>query len=190
MSHQAAIVVAVVLTAAAVTLNAFVMGPAVILLNAGLIASLLAWLTTGAGRPYPHRLVRPLFLASIAIQIFHFVEEYAGQVHELVPPLFSLSPLPAGKFVVFNLIWIGIFLVSAVGVFRGVRLALLPVWFMALIGGIGNSIFHTWLAVQGGGYAPGLATALINLPLGVALVVVLVRGNPHNPQHVNSDMSI
>jgi hypothetical protein len=108
MSHRAAIVVAVVLTAAAVTLNAFVMGPAVILLNAGLIASLLAWLTTGAGRPCPQRLVLPLFLASIA--------------------------------------------------------------------------------VQGGGYAPGLATALINLPLGVALVVVLAGGKPHNPPNVNSDM--
>jgi hypothetical protein len=188
MSHQAAIVVAVVLTAAAVTFNALVMGPAVTLLNAGLMASLSAWLMTGAGRPYPHRLVRPLFLASIAIQTFHFVKEYAGEVHELVPPLFSFSPLPAEKFVVINLIWIGIFLVSAVGVFRGVRLALLPVWFMALIGGIGNSIFHTWLAVQGGGYAPGLATALINLPLGVALVVMLVRVNPMSVFRILNEM--
>jgi hypothetical protein len=173
MSHQTAIVVAVVLTVAAITLNAVVMGPAVILLNIGLMASLLAWLATGAGRPSPQRLVGPLYLAAIVIQTFHFAEELAGRVHELAPPLFNLDPLPAQKFVVFNLVWIGIFLVSAVGVFRSVRLALLPVWFIALIGGIGNSIFHSWLAVQNGGYVPGLATALINLPLGIALVLLL-----------------
>jgi len=151
------------------------MGPVVILLNAGLIASLLAWLTTGGGHPYPKRLVGPVYLASITIQILHFSEEYTGRLFELAPPLFNLSPLPAQKFLVFNLIWIGIFLVAAVGVLRRIRLALLPVWFMALIGGIGNSIFHTWLAVQSGGYVPGLATALVNLPVGVALVYLLAK---------------
>jgi hypothetical protein len=180
MSHQAAVVIAVVLTAAAITVNALVMGPAVILLNIGLVASLLAWLTTGGGRPFPTRLVGPIYLASIAAQTCHFIEEYAGRLYELAPPLFDLSPLPAQKFVVFNLIWIGIFLVSAFGVFRRVPLALLPVWFMALIGGIGNSIFHTWLAVQSGEYAPGLATALINLPLGIALAYLLA--NPNGPK--------
>lgn len=173
--NRFSVAASVILTAAAIGLNTIVMGPAVILLNIGLIASLLAWLTTGAGRPFPHRLVGPLYLASITIQIFHFLEEHAGRLYELVPPMFNLSPLTAQKFVVFNLIWIGIFLVSAVGVFRCVRMALVPVWFMALIGGIGNSIFHSWLALQGGGYAPGLATALVNLPLGIALVYLLVK---------------
>jgi hypothetical protein len=188
MSHRATVVVATVLTAAAATSNALFMGPAVILLDIGLVASLLAWLTTGAGRPYPHRLVGPLFLAVITIQIFHFAEENAGRLYELAPPLFNLKPLPAQQFIVFNLIWIGIFLVSAVGVFRRVRLALLPVWFMALIGGIGNSIFHTWLAVRGDGYTPGLATALVNLPLGVALVVLLVQQERRGIRSVDPDM--
>ena len=80
------------------------MGPAVILLIAGLIASLVAWLTTGGGRPFPKRLVGPLYLASIAVQTCHFVEEYVGRIYETLPPLFNLSPLPAQKFVVFNLV--------------------------------------------------------------------------------------
>lgn len=180
MSHQATVVIAVLLTAAAISVNAMVMGPAVILLNIGLVASLLAWLTTGAGRPYPPRLVGPLYLASISIQTFHFVEEFTGRVYELVPPLFNLNPFSARQFAVFNVIWIGIFLFSAAGVFKHVRLALLPVWFVALIGGIGNSIFHTWLAVQSGEYAPGLATALINLPLGIALVYLLAKPKGQN----------
>ena len=181
MSQQTTIVTAVVLTATAFTLNALFMGPAVILLDIGLIASLVAWLTTGAGRPYPPRLAGLLFLTSIVIQTFHFMEESAGRLYELAPPLFNLGPLPAQKFTIFNLIWIGIFLISAVGVFKQVRLALLPVWFMALVGGIGNSIFHTWFAVQSGGYAPGLATALINLPLGIALVYFLAGPKWRHP---------
>lgn len=180
MSNETTLVSGIALTAAAIVFNFLVMGPAVIILNVGLVASLLAWLTTGGGRPFPTRLVGPVYLASIAAQTCHFIEEYAGRLYELVPPLFDLSPLPAQKFVAFNLIWIGIFLVSAVGVFRRIRLALLPVWFMALIGGIGNSIFHTWLAVQGGGYAPGLVSALINLPLGIALVILLLKSNAPN----------
>jgi len=53
MSHQATVVVAVVLTAAAITVNALVMGPAVILLNIGLVASLLAWPAVQSGEYAP-----------------------------------------------------------------------------------------------------------------------------------------
>ena len=154
-------------------MNAIYLGPPVILLNIGLIASLLAWLTTGGGVPFPNRLIGPIFLVSIAVQTCHFLEEYAGRLYEILPPVFGLSPLPAHKFVVFNLIWIGIFLLSAVGVFKRVRIALLPVWFMALVGGIGNTIIHGWHAIQSGGYSPGVATALVNLPLAVVLIILL-----------------
>jgi hypothetical protein len=172
------VIVAVVLTAAAVGLNTLVMGPAVILLNIGLAASLLAWLASGAGRLFPQPLLGPFFLVSIAVHTLHFAEEYAGRLYQLVPPMFDLAPLPSRQFAVFNLIWIGIFFVSAVGVFRRVRLALLPVWFMALIGGFGNAVIHSWISVRVGGYVPGLITSLVNLPLGITLVIMLVRPGP------------
>jgi hypothetical protein len=180
MSHPATIVVAVVLTATAVTLSALIMGPAVILLNIGLIASFLAWLTTGGGRPFPNRLVGPIYLASIAVQTCHFIEEYAGRVYELLPPMFELSPLPPQRFVLFNLVWIAVFLAAAIGVFKRARLSLLAVWFMALLGGIGNAFFHGWLAIQAGGYAPGVITALVNLPFGITLVFLLARPKGQN----------
>ena len=97
MSHQATIIAAVLLTAAAVTFNVLFMGPAVILLEIGLAVSLLAWLATGAGRHFPQPLVGPIYLASIAIQILHFSEEYTGRLFEFAPPLFNLSPLPAQR---------------------------------------------------------------------------------------------
>jgi hypothetical protein len=157
------------------------MGPAVIFLNIGLILSLLAWLATGVGQTQPHRLIGPLFLASIAVQVLHLVEEYGGRFYELLPALFDQYPWQPQRFVVFNLIWIGIFLVAAVGVFKRIRLAYLAVWFMALVGGVGNAIFHTWLAIQNAGYAPGVATALINLPLGIALVYFLCQPTWQDP---------
>jgi len=176
-SHAATGVSGIVFTVAAVVSNSLVMGPAVILLNVGLVAALLAWLMTGSGRPSPNRLVGPLFLASIVMQAFHFVEEYAGRLYELAPPLFNLRPLPAQKFLVFNLVWIVIFMAAAIGVFKGVRLSLLVTWFMALVGGIGNAAIHSWLSVRSGGYMPGLVTSLINLPLGIALMIMLVKSN-------------
>jgi hypothetical protein len=175
------VIAAVILTAGAVGLNTLIMGRAVILLNIGLIASLLAWLAAGVGQTQPHRLVGPLFLASIAVQMLHLIEEYGGRFYELLPALFDQDPWQPQRFVVFNLVWIGIFLVAAVGVFKRVRLAYLAVWFMALVGGIGNAVLHTWLAIQSTGYAPGVATALINLPLGIALVYFLCQPQWQDP---------
>lgn len=175
------VIAAVILTAGAVGLNTLIMGRAVILLNIGLIASLLAWSAAGVGQTQPHRLVGPLFLASIAVQMLHLIEEYGGRFYELLPALFDQDPWQPQRFVVFNLVWIGIFLVAAVGVFKRVRLAYLAVWFMALVGGIGNAIFHIWLAIQSTGYAPGVATALINLPLGIALVYFLCQPQWQDP---------
>jgi hypothetical protein len=117
-----------------------------------------------------------VFLAMTAIQTLHFSAEYTARMYETVPPLFELAPLPPHRFIIFNLAWIAIFVVSAVGVFIGLRLPLIAVWFMALVGGIGNAVFHLWLAVRGSGSSmPVVATSLVNLPLGIILVVLLAR---------------
>ena len=89
------------------------------------------------------------------------------------PPLFGLEPIEATRFVIFNCVWLIIFVSAAVGVYRGHRLALLMVWFMALLGCIGNALFHGWLAMVRGGYTPDVVTALINLPIGVFLIALL-----------------
>ena len=93
MSKPTGIATAIILTGVAIVLNSLAMGPAVILLNVGLIAAPFAWLTTGSGRREPPRLVGPIYLASIVIQTLHFVEEYRGRLYEILPPLFDLEPL-------------------------------------------------------------------------------------------------
>ena len=164
----------IVMTAAAVGLNFLAMGPVVMLLNLGLIAALFAWLANGAGCRTPHRMLGPLYLSTIPMLMLHGVEEYSGRLYETLPPRFGLKPIQPGHFAAFNLVWLMIFLVAAIGVFRGVRLSLLVVWFVALLGCIGNAVFHGWLALQSGGYEAGVVTAMLNLPLGVMLVILLV----------------
>ena len=159
--------------AAAIALNFLALGPAVIILNTGLVAALLAWLATGAGEPRPHRMVGPLYLVTIPMLILHAFEEYSGRLYETLPPRFGLEPVEPGQFTDFNLVWLAIYLLAAVGVFSGNRLSLLVVWFVALLGCIGNALFHGLLTLVDGEYVPGVVTALINLPLGVALAVLL-----------------
>lgn len=173
MSNPPGIGTAIALTFAAVVINFLTMGPAVILLNIGLVAALIAWLTTGEDWREPHRLIPPIFVASIVIQTLHFVAEYRSRLYESVPPLFALEPIGATKFAIFNGVWLVVFGAAAVGVFKGHRLALLMVWFMALLGCIGNAVFHGWLAMRSGGCTPDVLTALLNLPIGVFLIALL-----------------
>ena len=173
MSNPPGIATAIALTFAAVVINFFTMGPAVILLNIGLIAALIAWLTTGEDWREPHRLIPPLFVASIVVQTLHFVAEYRGRLYETLPPLFGLEPIGATRFAIFNGAWLMLFAAAAVGVYLGHRLALLMVWFMALLGCIGNALFHGWLATKSGSYTPDVVTALFNLPIGIFLIALL-----------------
>jgi hypothetical protein len=82
-----------------------------------------------------------------------------------------LLGLPAWSpnfFVVFNLIWLSVWILSAIGLRKGYRLALFPVWFFA-IGAIVNGIAHPMLAVVAQGYFPGLITSPVVGVLGVLL---------------------
>jgi hypothetical protein len=173
VSNPPGIGIALALTPAAVVINFLAMGPAVILLNIGLIAALIAWLTTGEDWREPHRLIAPVFVASIVVQALHFSAEYQERLYETLPPLFGLEPIGATRFAAFNGVWLLIFVVAAIGVYRKHRLALLMVWFMALLGCIGNAVFHGWLAMRSGGYSPDVVTALLNLPIGVFLIALL-----------------
>lgn len=147
-----------------------------IILHTGLVTALLAWLATGAGRHRPHRMVGPLYLVTIPMLILHGVEQSSGRLYDTLPRRFGLEPFQASQFVGFNLVWLAIFLLAAVGAFSGNRLSLLVVWFVALLGCIGNALFHGLIALQDGAHVPGVITALINLPLGVALAILLGGG--------------
>jgi len=107
-------------------------------------------------------------LIGLAAQCMHFMEEFVTRFQDRFPTLLGLRAWSLNFFVVFNLIWLSIWILSAIGMRRGYRLALFPVWFFA-IGAIANGIAHPMLAVVGQGYFPGLITSPVVGVLGVLL---------------------
>jgi hypothetical protein len=82
--------------------------------------------------------------------------------------LLGLSAWSESFFVVFNLTWLCIWILSAIGLQRGYWFALFPVWFFA-IGSILNGIAHPLLAILVRGYFPGLITSPLVGVLGLLL---------------------
>ncbi len=142
--------------------------------TAGLSAgAVLALLLTILRKPVEGDLVgrertSRIFLIGLAAQCLHFMEEFVTRFQDRFPALLGLSAWSENFFVVFNLIWLGVWILSAVGLQKGYRLALFPVWFFA-IAGIANGIAHPVLAVVTRGYFPGLITSPVVGVLGVML---------------------
>jgi hypothetical protein len=113
------------------------------------------------------RLAR-LFLVGLAAQSLHFTEEFLTGFQARFPPLLDLDPWSPNFFVAFNLIWLAVWILSAIGLERGDRIALLPIWFFA-IASIANGIGHPVLSLVARGYFPGLITSPVVGGIGVML---------------------
>ena len=109
-----------------------------------------------------------LFLAGLAVQSLHFMEEFVTRFQDRFPGLLGLPAWPENFFVVFNLTWLSIWILSAIGLQRGYRFTLFPLWFFA-IAAVANGIAHPVLALVKRGYFPGLITSPILGVLGVLL---------------------
>ncbi|MEM7350609.1 MAG: HXXEE domain-containing protein [Acidobacteriota bacterium] len=117
------------------------------------------------------RLARWL-LIGIAAQCFHSIEELLGEFYIRFPEFFGLVPWSIDLWVAFNIVWVALWILAALGLVAGWRLALLPTWFFAL-GMAANGIAHPLLAVASGGYFPGLVTSPLVGILGVWLLRLL-----------------
>jgi len=102
---------------------------------------------------------RTLGLATV-VQAVHFSEELATGFHEEFPAAFGLPAMPLSFFVGFNLTWLAIWVVSIAGLRSARPTALFAAWFLALAAML-NGIAHPLLALQAGGYFPGLWTSPI-----------------------------
>jgi hypothetical protein len=96
------------------------------------------------------------------------MEELVTRFHQRFPALLSLPAWPQDFFVTFNLMWLSVWVLSAIGLQRGYRPALFPAWFFA-IAAIVNGIAHPALAIASGGYFPGLITSPVVGVLGALL---------------------
>jgi hypothetical protein len=93
-----------------------------------------------------------------ALQSGHFVEEWATGFHARFPALFGLEPMPLSIFVVFNLTWIVIWIVSIPMLRSARRAAFFTAWFLAIAGAL-NGLAHPLMSAAVAGYFPGLITS-------------------------------
>jgi hypothetical protein len=100
--------------------------------------------------------------------------EYVTRFYVRAPEFLGLVAWPSEFFVIFNLVWIALWLVAAVGMKRGIRAAFFPVWFFA-VGLVGNALWHPLLSLATGGYFPGLFTSPFAGIIGVLLLSRLWR---------------
>jgi hypothetical protein len=62
-----------------------------------------------------------LFLLGLAVQSLHFMEEFVTHFPERFPALLGLPPWSESFFVTFNLIWLSVWILSAIDLERGYR---------------------------------------------------------------------
>lgn len=157
----------VVIGASALMLAA--MGRAVVLLVVALGASYTIWLTRGDWSM--SRRILPVFLIAVLVQCVHLTEEIWSEFYRVFPPVMGGEPWSERQFVVFNLVWLVVFLAAAIGTEQRWRPAYVATLFLAIGGGIGNGLGHLALAIRAEGYFPGLYTAPFALVAGIALLV-------------------
>jgi len=109
-----------------------------------------------------------IFSIGLAAQCLHFMEESVTGFPERFPPLLGLPAWPPDFFVIFNLTWLSIWILSVIGLQKGYRFALFPIWFFATAS-IANGIAHPALGLAVRGYFPGLITSPVVGVLGVLL---------------------
>jgi hypothetical protein len=146
------------------------MGGAATLLNVGLIIAYVFWVAT-RWKNDPAT-VLPLYLIAIAVQCLHFTEEFLTGFQHQFPKLLGQDWSDA-RFVAFNMAWLAIFVVAALGVYRRLPLAYLVVLFLALAGGVLNGAGHLLLSATQGRYFPGAVTAPFCLLAGIGLLTRL-----------------
>jgi hypothetical protein len=151
------------------------MGPAVTGLSVGLVVAFALWIASyeSLDRVRSGR-IQLLYGAALAVQILHFLEEYVTGFQREFPGFWGYE-WSGSLYVTFNLVALGVFLLAGVGMLAGVRLAFLLVWFMAVVGGLGNGVLHTAVTLSRGTYFPGSLTALLHLVVGVALLRELIN---------------
>jgi hypothetical protein len=180
MNRSSTAVLGAVLVAIAISLQHLYMGPAVIALSVGLIIAYAVWLNTLNHAIGGNTRVTVIYGVAVLVQALHLLEEYLTGFQRQLPSIWD-SEWTDHQFLTFNLVWLTIFAMAGFGVAFGVRLAFLVAWFMAIVGGVGNGLFHITLSVFTGGYFPGLATGTVHLVVGVLLIAALVHAGDGFP---------
>ena len=112
---------------------------------------------------------KTLFLLLVGVQCAHSIEEYLTHLYEVLAPARYISGLFSENlalgFVAFNTAVIALGIGCYFGLIRSARGAANIVAWIWVVVELANSVGHIFLALNAGGYFPGLVT-------GVALLFV------------------
>jgi hypothetical protein len=148
------------------------MGWAAVLLVVALLFSFGLWLTRPA---WPSARVLPVYAVALLLQVAHLAEEYRAGFYRVFPPVLGQAPWSARQFLLFNIVWLAVFVVGGIGVWRGWQPMIVVALFLAVGGGVANGAGHLLLAANAGGYFPGAYTAPLLVLIGSLLLFRLVR---------------
>lgn len=149
----------------------------ILLGTAGLTAAAFVALAIAAARGLPALTVPAISrwtLLGVLVHGGHFAEEAATGFHRQFPAMLGLTEWPLEFFLIFNLIWMAIWLACLPAMRRSPRLAAFPIWFLA-IASTANGVVHPLLALLVGGYFPGLWTSPLAGLAGLGLLRQLLH---------------
>ena len=149
------------------------MGRATIFLVVAMLLCYAIWLRR---REWPRaKTVLGVYALAVLVQCAHLIEEYLGGFYREFPAVFGASQWSARRFLIFNIVWLTIFVSAGIGLSRGRRVAYLVALFLAIGGGIGNGLGHLALSAREGGYFPGAYTGVLAFVVGSVLAYRLTR---------------
>lgn len=165
--------VAGLLVAAACAVTLATMGRATIFLVVAMVVCYAIWMRRSAWPPA--ETITPIYLVAVLVQCAHLFEEYRAGFYRVFPAVFGADPWSEQRFLIFNFVWLTIFVIGGFGLARQKRLAYLVAMFLAIGGGIGNGLGHLALSAREGGYFPGAYTGVLALIVGSVLTYRLMR---------------
>lgn len=156
----------------AITIQTWLMGVAIFFLDIGLIITFCIWAVQSKTVAKP--VIAPLYIIGVAVQCFHFLEEFLTGFQLKFPLLFGYQ-WSDQLFAGFNIVWIALFVLNGAWLQTGGRLSYLLVYFYAIVGGIANGIAHPIPSISYRGYFPGLLTSPFALLIGVLLLKKMIN---------------
>ena len=127
----------------------------------------------------PAKSIIGVYSVAVIVQGAHLFEEYRTGFYRVFPTVFGADPWSARRFLVFNFVWLTVFLIAGFGLVRGRNGAYLVAMFLAIGGGILNGLGHLALAAREGGYFPGAYTGVLALLVGSILTYRLMLRPVH-----------
>jgi hypothetical protein len=150
----------------------------VLIIGGSAAIAYFVWLATTYNRPVNPQTILPLYLAAVAAQMIHMVEEYATDFPGEFSRLFHLNLFDRDFFAItfmgaFGALW----LLTALGLLHRNPIANFMLWFFLIGPGLVNSVAHFSFPFFGGHfhYFPGLVTVLLPTIFTILAIRVLLR---------------